>query len=190
MKKALNVLGNILLVVLVVIGVLIGISLLPIKGNYKIYAVKSGSMQPTIKTGAVVLVRPADEYKEGDIVSFQDPSSTKKSDVITHRILKIEEKNGAKTFKTKGDANEGSDSASITQSAIIGKEFVNVSYLGYLLGYIKTLPGLVLIVIIPATIIIYEEVNKIKHETKQIIAKRREKRISKNSATPNKKGEK
>lgn len=188
MKKTLNIIGNILLIALVVVGVIIGVSLLPIKGNYKIYAVKSGSMQPAIKTGALVFVRPVSEYKEGDIVTFYDPSSNKKSDVITHRILKVEDKNEVRTFKTKGDANEGADSSSITQSAIIGKKFLNISYLGYLLGYIKTLPGLILIVIIPAMIIIYEEVNKIKREAKQIIIKRREKKLLKKNSTAKKEG--
>lgn len=48
--------------------------------------------------------------------------------------------------------------------------------MGYVFGYVKTPIGLIFIIVIPATIIIYEELRKIRHETKQIIKRRKEKK--------------
>lgn len=161
---------NVVLGILILIGLLVLFSLLPFKGNYKLYSVMSGSMSPTIKTGAMVLVKPADNYQNGDIITFH--SGTRKLDVTTHRINSIEIVNGQTEITTKGDANEDSDFTKITQDKVIGKVIGNISYIGYLLGYIKTLPGLLIIIIIPAVIIIYEEVKKVKEEMTKMIKER------------------
>ena len=47
---------------------------------------------------------------------------------------------------------------------IIGKKIAAVPYLGFPISYAKTTPGLILLVIIPAVIIIYDEMQKIKKE--------------------------
>jgi signal peptidase len=171
---------NTVLVLLILIGILIAASLLPIKNNYRILAVMSGSMEPTISTGALVIIKPVSEYKLQDIITFKTPGSTKKNDFTTHRLVKIEDKNGQKTYVTKGDANKTDDTDQITQDKIIGKKLFSIALLGYLLGYIKTLPGLLIIVIIPAVIIVYEEINKIKHEAKKIIKTKKKIKKAKN----------
>jgi signal peptidase len=173
-KKILNIIGNILLGILLVIGLSLLVSLLPIKNNYKIYAVLSGSMQPAIKTGSVVLVRPESSYKIGDIITYKKPDSTTQNELVTHRIVEQKQDSGSSYFVTKGDANNGPDEAKVTQDIIVGKMIFNLAFAGYIISYIKTLPGLILIILIPATIIIYEEIKKIHRETKQIISKRRE----------------
>ncbi len=174
-KKIWNIFGNTILILLILIGVLIGYSLLPIKNNYKIYSVMSGSMAPTIPTGGLVLVKPLTEYKISDIITYKQLGSTRKNDTVTHRIVEQKkEDNGTSYFVTKGDANNAPDEEKVTADLIIGKTIFSIALLGYIIGYIKTLPGLILIILIPAVIIIYEEVKKIHREAKQIIAKKRE----------------
>lgn len=160
------------------LGILIAASLLPIKNNYRILAVMSGSMEPTIGTGALIIIKPAGEYKENDIVTFK--SGNKKSDYTTHRINKVEIKDGETLFYTKGDANATDDSGQITKEKIIGKELFSIALLGYVLGYIKTLPGLLIVIIIPAVIIVYEEINNIKAEAKKMLANRKKLKKAKN----------
>lgn len=179
-SKVWMIIINTILVLLILIGLLIAASLLPIKNNYRILAVMSGSMEPTISTGALIIIKPVAQYKEQDIITFKSPGSTKKNDYTTHRLVKIEEKDGQKKFVTKGDNNKTDDTEQITQDKIIGKEFFSIALLGYLLGYIKTLPGLLIIVIVPAVIIIYEEINKIKHEAKKIIKAKKKLKKAKN----------
>ncbi len=173
---------------MIIIGVLIAFSMLPIKNNYRIMTVMSGSMEPTIPIGSVIVIRPASEYGVGDIITFKTPGATKKNDFTTHRIVEINKSKRITTYVTRGDANEDSDREYVEKESILGKERFAVSLIGYLLGYIKTLPGLVLIIIIPAVIIVYEEMRKIHREAKEIINKRKSKKEK--AKKENKKGKK
>lgn len=185
MKKFLVIVGNTILIILIVIGVLVGFSLLPIKNNYKIYFVTSGSMEPAISTGSMVVSKPADSYNIGDVITFKNIGSNKPNDSTTHRIAKIQTKeNGQKEYATKGDANNSEDDGYLPPDRIIGKMLFSVPLIGYLVGFIKTLPGLIFVIVIPAAIIIYEEIKKIAKEAKAIREKRKEKKEKLNKIDP------
>jgi signal peptidase len=185
-KRTLAYISNVILVFLFAIGLFVLVSILPIKNNFKLLAVLSGSMEPTIPTGALVVIKPATIYKVGDIIAFHPLNAKTTKEIVTHRIYAIKNTGGEDLYTTKGDANKAPDSESIPGDKIIGKHVATIALLGYLLGYIKTLPGLVLIIIIPATIIIYEEVNKIRREARQIIANRRKKKAADTKANAKK----
>lgn len=172
--KVISIIGNLILGILLLVGLIFAFSLLPFKSNYKIYAVMSGSMEPKIKTGSIVFSKPAVNYRENDIVTFF--SKTDKKETTTHRIIGKSEQNGQAIFETKGDANPSVDSNKLNEKDIVGREFLSIPYIGYPLRYIKTLPGLLLIIIIPSTIMIYEETRKIHREVKAQIEQRRKKK--------------
>jgi len=178
-KKVLKIIENIVFAILLLVALLVLISLLPIKNNYKLYSVMSGSMEPTIGVGSMIISQPVSNYHVDNIITYQNLESTNQT--TTHRIVEITEEDGATRYYTKGDANDGIDGNYITDDKIIGKYLFNIPYLGYLIGYIKTLPGLVLIIIIPATIIIYEEVKKIKKEGKKILKNKKATKDGKNN---------
>ena len=152
---------NTILGILIFIGVLVVFSFLKIPGNYKIFTVQSGSMEPAIHTGSLIFVKPLDGYKKGDIVTrtTKDGKAT-----VTHRIIEEIDEKGEVYFKTKGDANDGEDTEKVFEKEIIGKSFLAIPLLGYPVSYAKTPTGLILIIIIPAVIIIYDEVRKIEKE--------------------------
>lgn len=84
-----------------------------IVGVFPIYpsVILTGSMQPLIDPGDVILVRKFSEEKEiyrlqaGDIISFQANGV-----LVTHRIASVEEDEaGNLSFVTKGDNNESED---------------------------------------------------------------------------------
>jgi len=174
-KLAAIYIGNLILFVSIAVGLAVGFSLLPIKNNYKIYNVMSGSMSPTIETGSVVVSKPQSNYVVGDIITFKSFVSNQEK-TTTHRIKSIEEIGEVKIYTTTGDANNIEDPDKVTPELIIGKVRLVVPYMGYVFGYVKTPIGLIFIIVIPATIIIYEELRKIRHETKQIIKRRKEKK--------------
>lgn len=80
----------------------------------KLYQIETGSMEPTIKTGSYVIVRPVEEPKVGQVVMFDEAGSTVP---IVHRVVAVNA--GGKTLTTRGDAN-GADDASISRSQIKG----------------------------------------------------------------------
>jgi signal peptidase len=174
-KKILTIVGNVLLAVLLLIGIVVLASMLPIKNNYKMLTVRSGSMAPAIPVGSVVIVKPAGGYVVGDVITFPTPYATKKDDYTTHRIKSIENIAGNITYTTKGDANQTADYDKISESKVVGKQYLTIPWVGYLLGYIKTLPGLIFIIVMPSTIIVYEEIRKLRLEAKRLIKLKREK---------------
>jgi len=150
---------------LVIVLLVVIFSFLPIESNYKLLVVKSGSMEPRIHTGSLILIKPVNEYKVGDVVTR---TTEEKTVTITHRIIEKEEIDGNKMFLTKGDANNVSDGEKINQESIIGKVFLNIPYFGYLINFVKTTQGLILIVVIPSVIVVYEEILKIRDEIARI----------------------
>jgi len=161
-KKIIKLTENILITILLLIGILIAVSLIPNKNIYKLYTVMSGSMEPTIKVGSVIISIPQKNYEVGDVVTYKDNLSKYK--FTTHRIVEIKEVNGKKEIYTKGDANDSLDGEAISEANILGKSLFDIPYLGYLVSYLKNPIGLILIIIIPSTIIIYEEIRKIRIE--------------------------
>lgn len=163
---------NTILVLLVLLGVFVVFSFVPFPGNYKVFTVQSGSMEPTIHTGSLIFVKPMADYNIDDIITKRttDPKVT-----ITHRIVSKEELQGKIAFETKGDANNAPDGEKFTKEGIIGKMIAKIPFLGYPVGYAKTTPGLILLIVIPAVIIIYDEMNKIKDEIKKLMKNRKKK---------------
>lgn len=138
------------------------------------YMVTSGSMSPAIRTGSVIFVRPekAKNISPGDIITFRGMNAERI--LTTHRVMEIvEDASGNISFITRGDANNVNDPEPIKSESLIGKVVFSISNLGYLLGFARTKPGIILFVFIPATaIIIWEFYNiyiyagKLEEETK------------------------
>jgi len=150
---------------IIVIALLVVFSTFSFPGNYKLMTIQSGSMEPAMKAGSMIVVKPTAEYKIGDIVTYKNGDDSKKT--TTHRIVEINEAKGVITYKTKGDANDAPDFAPIFKANIVGKVLFSIPYLGYPVGFARTLPGLIILIIIPATIIIYEETRNIIKELKK-----------------------
>ncbi|MFC1615458.1 signal peptidase I [Patescibacteria group bacterium] len=172
MKKLFKTIYYILLGCLAVIALLLIFSIFPITGNYKIMIVQSGSMEPEIKTGSIVIAKPVSEYKIGDIITFG--KNTRTETPTTHRIHDIRVHEGNPIYITKGDANNAPDSKEILQSEIIGKVIFFVPYVGYAVSVAKKPLGFMLLIIIPAIVIIYDEFRKIWGEVKKIKSKKKD----------------
>ena len=80
--------------------------------GYTILQVESGSMEPTISTSDVILVKlDNSNIQKDDIISYISENS-----IITHRVLYIDDDK----YTCKGDANNTIDTT-VTKSMIIGK---------------------------------------------------------------------
>jgi len=150
---------------LIIIFALAAISSRFSMGGYKLYTVQSGSMEPTIKTGSLIFVDINAKYSPLDIITFYKLSGSKET--ITHRLLELKNENNITVGVTKGDANDTEDSQVVLQNNIIGKAVLAIPYFGYPVAFARTPAGLIILVIIPATIIIYDEILKIKEEIKK-----------------------
>jgi len=177
-NKFLTIAANAILIIIAMVGIVIIWSILPLKNNFKILSVTSSSMSPAIPLGSVIVVKPESEYVVGDIITFHPVLKLRQDENITHRITKVLNEDNQVSYVTKGDANNMPDITPVTADRIVGKEIVSVAALGFLLGYIKTLPGLILVVIAPAIILIYGEVRKIRSEVEK--SRQESKKVKKN----------
>ncbi len=140
-----------------------------LSGGLRAYIVQSGSMEPALSTGSVVLTKTFDSYNPGEIITF----STGGRELTTHRIVGIDNVNGQTVFRTKGDANEEVDNWTVQESQIVGRQIFSIPKLGYLADFVKTPKGFVILVVIPASIIVYEELKAILSETRKMVFKKR-----------------
>lgn len=104
--------------------------------------VLTGSMTPGIPVGSVVIDRPVDPgtLHVGDIATYQKTPG--KAEYITHRIVKIDPSKSPTEFTFKGDANRGPDITPVPATAIRGKVWFHVPYLGSIRDAIQTKGGL------------------------------------------------
>jgi len=173
----LKVIYYIFIVCVAVLAVLLIFSTFPMAGNHQLLTVLSGSMEPEIKLGSTVLVKPADEYKVGDVVTFRNPKTPDQT--TTHRIFEIRKEDEIEAYVTKGDANDAPDTREVLKENIVGKVLFALPYLGYAVNAAKKPAGFVILIIIPATMIIYSEAMNIKEEVVKIWQKKKEKKEEK-----------
>lgn len=108
-KKIFSILFYILVILILIIKLL---NILHISFfGYQMFTVVSGSMQPTIKVGDIILIKKQDNYFVNDIVTYKNDD-----DYITHRIVGVNELN----VVTKGDYNNALDDP-IRVSDVVGK---------------------------------------------------------------------
>ena len=165
MKFFFKIIIDIIIILLVIAGLFLLVSILPVTGGYKFFVVTSGSMEPTIHTGSIVLVKAETSYQVGDIVTFGKASRLKQP--TTHRIFTKGDELGAPVYTTKGDANNAPDREEIRNRDIIGKTVFSIPYVGYAVDAVKKPIGFILIIFIPAIIIIANELIKIFAEFKK-----------------------
>lgn len=78
--------------------------------GYTYMVVQSNSMIPEFKSKDMLIIKLTDEFKVGDIVTFEEEDF-----FITHRVIEIK----GNTLTTKGDNNNAADQP-ITRDRVIG----------------------------------------------------------------------
>lgn len=135
-KKIWNVISTVLVVIVVAVALLlVGARLF----GLQVYAVLSGSMEPTYHVGSVIYVEPVDpsEIQVGDPITFV---MNEELTVATHRVVRIDAENSH--FYTKGDANDAPDAAPVHFNNLLGKPVFTIPYLGYISSYVQSPPGM------------------------------------------------
>lgn len=121
--------------------------------GYRSMTVMSGSMEPAIQTGDVVVNRPIAplDARVGDVVTFREPGSGAR--FITHRVRRVSARAGKVTFVTKGDANTGTERWTIPADGEIGRVQFRLPHLGYALFWTRGRYAILGLVTIPALLL-------------------------------------
>ncbi len=109
---------------IVVLLLLIPLTMPKIFG-YEMYNVVSGSMDPAIPKGSLILVEPVtgEQIQEDDVIAFY-----KNGSIVTHRVTynnRVDD-----FFRTKGDANENEDFEVIEYKSLVGRVKFHIPRLG------------------------------------------------------------
>jgi len=157
-RRILNVVGLIVLIAVVVPFLVYAVPQ-AVSADHS-YVVLSGSMEPTMSPGDVIIVNDVDasQIQKGDIITFGAPTPT------THRVIEVREQDGTRTFVTKGDANEDADQTSVTPDQVQGKVMsvggqpLVIPYIGYIIRFASTQMGIVVFLVIPLVLLVVSEI--------------------------------
>ncbi len=102
-------------------------SLLPLLAGWTPRVIMSGSMEPRIHVGDIVVTRtvPAAKLAEGQVITVTDPDHPSKT--RTHRL---ESREADGKLVLKGDANRQADSSKVSVDDVLGVGVVRVPYVG------------------------------------------------------------
>lgn len=128
----------------------------PSFGGYKPLVVLTGSMEPYIKPGDMILVKNTNinNINIKDIITYSIDEDT----YITHRVKDKVLKNGEIIFITQGDANNEEDSIEIYEDMLIGKVKYILPKAGYVIQFAKSFKGFILLVMVPVFILLLEQI--------------------------------
>lgn len=127
---------GLLAVGIVVLGVVV-----PRLFGWNVYAVTSGSMEPTLGVGSVVAVKPVDtdQLDIGDVITYHANGT---DELVTHRVVKWSGRGADRVLVTRGDANESVDPVAVPAAAVVGQVQFGVPKVGFVLALLKTPVGI------------------------------------------------
>ena len=141
----------------------------PSVGGVVPFIVLSGSMEPEIQAGDLIICRqtPASDVHTGDVISFFDPDGNGTS-VVSHRVTAIAtDATGQPVFTTKGDANNVDDATPVTADKVIGVYQFRIPGLGNVAMFMQSTQGLIVCVVVPVILLLAYDIIRRRAYDKQ-----------------------
>jgi signal peptidase I len=136
--------------------------------GYQFKTVLSGSMEPTFKTGSLILVEKLKETKnllKDDIITYKQDEKN----VVTHRIVEVIKQEDKIMYRTKGDNNEDPDMNPVISENIVAKYTgITIPFVGYFLKYANTPIGTAILLILPGLLLLGYSALTIRGAIKEI----------------------
>lgn len=118
-------------------------------GAQESFVVLSGSMEPTLSPGDVVIVGAPTAIAVGDVITFRAGSEVP----TTHRVVGVD----GTVYTTQGDANEDADERPVTRADVIGEVVLVIPVIGHLILWVNTPTGYVTLVVAPLVLFALNE---------------------------------
>ncbi|MBQ7541337.1 MAG: signal peptidase I [Clostridia bacterium] len=186
MKKIVKVLNTALTVVMIAVLLFAGYVFVTVlrvdKGKvpsvfgFSFLQIATGSMEPTIPTGALIMVRQTDaaEIREGDVICFYSTDPMIAGMPNTHRVTQITTENGTIRFITKGDAADEEDPYPVYPDQLVGV-FVRILPIQNLAQILHSPYFFFFALLVPLTAVIFVEVIHFKKSAEEKKEKANEK---------------
>ena len=168
MKKALNIIKNILVWLMVALAVCMMVFTIVSVNTFdrsdrslfgfKAFIVLSDSMSKTdFDAGDLVLVKEVDPstLKEGDIIAYTSQNTSNYGETVTHKIRKLTtDASGELGFITYGTTTDTDDETVVTYPYVLGKYKTSIPKVGRFFMFLKTTPGYIVCILIPFLLLI------------------------------------
>lgn len=146
LRRAAPIVGTLLLVAVVVPFVLFAVP--QVIGADHGFVILSGSMEPAISPGDVVIVDGSAAVAVGDVITYRDGEIS-----TTHRVVGVEDGQ----YVTQGDANGGPDAALVPPELVIGTVTLTIPLIGHVILWANSPVGYVSLVAIPLGLLVGSE---------------------------------
>ncbi len=153
-KSTFSKIWGVVSTVLVILVVLVAVFLMGSRiMGYRVFNVISGSMEPTYSIGDLIYVKEVEpeEIKVGDPITFVMNENLV---VATHRVERVEQKEGELYFYTKGDANKDSDESPVHEKNVVGVAKFSIPFLGYVSDFVQNPPGMYIAIALGVVLIV------------------------------------
>ena len=144
------------LVVLGAVAALLAAVLVPRLAGATPYTVLTGSMQPDLPPGSLVVVRPvaAQDVGVGSVITYQLASG--EATVVTHRVVAVRMgADGEPSYRTQGDANDVPDQGWVRPVQVRGELWYSVPHLGRLGVLVGTHQRELAVYVVSGTLLAY-----------------------------------
>ncbi|WP_436909655.1 signal peptidase I [Halosimplex marinum] len=131
------------------------------------YVVLSGSMEPAISPGDVVIVNDVSPsaVSTGDVITFGGGPTEPPT---THRVVGVEREAGELVFETKGDNNQAPDPERASAGELagrvmepslpgVGPTLFAIPYIGFVVRFANTTHGFAALVVAPLSLLVLSE---------------------------------
>lgn len=109
---------------------LVVVATVPVLWSWSSHVIRTGSMEPTISTGDIVVAQPfsADEdVPVGRILVFRNPAHPESEQLLVHRIVSDR---GDGTWTSRGDANGQNDATPVSRDDLQSRALLLVPFVG------------------------------------------------------------
>lgn len=157
-KKTFRIIKNVIFIIIMVVLVTLMIVTLTARINggtptvfgYALYRVSSGSMEPFLQVGDIIISKECDpmELKQGDIITYNGTSGQFAGKRVTHRVITepyFDKSDGKYYLVTKGDDNPAEDTPILT-TQVTGKYLDKIQFLKWIYDVFVTPWGLLILI--------------------------------------------
>lgn len=123
--------------------------------GYQFKVVLSGSMEPDIKTGSIIMVKSRGDmnaFNNNDVITFREENES----LVTHRIVEVVQSKDGVLYRTKGDNNDGPDINPVFPDNIVAEYTgFTVPNVGYVVAFFQSNNGALLIIFSGFLLLLY-----------------------------------
>lgn len=167
-KKILGILGTMLLIILLAVVIVMFNARIsgeaPSVFGYQIFRVSSGSMEPELMIGDVIVVKEADvqDIQKGDIVTYKGEEGEFRDKFITHKMIEDPQLvDGEYVFHTQGIYEGAVPDPEWNEDQLLGEYVCTVPYIDAVYNFFLEPYGLITFVLIIIVLFGYELISLI-----------------------------